>query len=204
MIWMQPLPVLGGACAAAVRHLWTCVCARSRVFTFSFPARACWNLDVCCMSRLRTTSTMVGQHVEVAMLAFKAPADWKLRKRFVGPLHVNNNIAAEADISLKLLQSCLDAAYEYNVEVELNKCAFPGLHELFSFHKSMMSLLHKLKYPGPTPFDLTRTALGDCVCFVVRPRTPLRNVTLRHGTSYFRALDVEFRRVPTLLFSSSP
>ena len=81
-------------------------------------------------------------------LVLKAPADWKVRKLVVGSLHVNNNIAAKADISLKLLQSSFDAAYKYNVDVigvDLNKSISPSSHKLSSYHKAMISLLDKLK-----------------------------------------------------------
>ena len=135
-----------------------------------------------------------------AQLVFKAPVDWKVRKLVVGSLHVNNNIAAKADISFKLLQSCFDAAYKYNVDVigvDLNKCISPGSQQLSSYHRAMISLLDKLQYRERIPIELTGTADGDCVGFIMCPCTPLRNVTFRHGTIDFRALDVGIRRFDT-------
>ena len=146
-----------------------------------------------------------------AELVFKAPADWKVRKLVVGSLHVNNNIAAKADISLKLLQGCFDMAYKHNVDVigvDMNRSMSPGSHKLSSYHKAMISLLDKLEYRERIPIELLGTADGDCVGFIMCPWTPLRNVTFRHGKIDFRALDVGIRRFdcdshhPSFLFFS--
>ena len=193
---------------------------RRRVFKPDNPQNTSW---VFAAEELLESGLLLHEHVtedskhgwaicySFAELVFQAPADWKVRKLVVGSLHVNNNIAAKADISLKLLQSCFDAAYKYNVDVigvDLNKSISPGSQKLSSYHKAMISLLDKLKYRERIPIELLGTADGDCVGFIMCPWTPLRNVTFRHGTIDFRALDVGIRRFdcdshhPSFLFFS--
>ena len=135
-----------------------------------------------------------------AQLVFKAPVDWKIRKLVVGSLHVNNHVAAKADVSFKLLQGFFDAAYKFNVDiigVDLNKCISSGSQQLSTYHKAMISLLDKLQYRQRIPIELTGTRDGDCIGFIMCPWTPLRSITFRHGTINFRALDVGIRRFDT-------